>query len=294
MQMDFYAELFHIMTVDAGGRGLRGPMPNLEALGRSLAEAERVLLLTGFPVFGRGDAPVGETDGPPGAAELAAALGRLGCAVTVATDAPSFPLVAAALRTAAPGAAAVLLPQSGTASFGAELLETLRPSHLIAIERPGKGADGHFHSMQGAVIDRGVADTDCFLTLARQRGILTVGIGDGGNELGMGALREQVAASVPHGEKIAALLPADYTLTAGVSNWWGAGLAALLSYETGKRLLLGAAEAEDLLRAVVEAGGVDGCTGRQDMTVDRLPLEVHQGRRQALEELLDAFARLAE
>ena len=291
--MDFYTELYEIMSFDAGGRGLHGPMPDLPELGASLLRAECVLILTGFPVFSGGDAaaPVGETDGPPGAAELAAALGNLGCSVFVATDRPSFPMVAAALKAAAPAAEAVQIPETGTGAFAAKLLDALRPSHLIALERPGKGPDGHFHSMRGGIIDRGTADTDCFLTLARQRGITTVGIGDGGNELGMGTLRGQVARSVPHGEMIAAQLPADYTLTSGVSNWWGAGLAALLSYETGRELLIGDAEAHALLRAVLEAGGVDGCTGTSTMTVDGLPLHVHQDRRRALRRLLDAYQR---
>lgn len=289
--MDFYTELYRIMTFDAGNRGLCGPMPNLPELGASLLRAERVLILTGFPVFLGEDSvlPVGETDGPPGTAELAAALENLGCPVFVATDQPSFPMVTAALKAATPAVDTIQIPKTKTKAFAADLLDRLHPSHLIALERPGKGADGHFHSMRGGIIDQGTADTDCFLTLARQRGITTIGIGDGGNELGMGTLRGLVARSVPHGEEIAAWLPADYTLTSGVSNWWGAGLAALLSYESGKDLLISDEEACALLLAVMEAGGVDGCTGMHTMTVDGLPLSAHQDRRQALRRLLDTF-----
>ena len=104
----------------------------------------------------------------------------------------------------------------------------------------------------------------------------------------MGALRRQVAGSVPHGPEIAANLPADYTLTAGVSNWWGAGLAALLSHETGEALMLSPAEETAALQAVVAAGGLDGCTGRQLLTVDGLPLQVHLSRRAALKQLLNS------
>lgn len=292
--MDFYAELHRIMGYDAGNRGLRGPVPDLPGLGASLAAASRVLILTGFPVLRPDRSAVGETDGPVGAAELARALELLGCRVSVATDAPSYPLVRAALAAVSSGGEAVLIPGRGTAAFAASLTEALRPSHLIALERPGKGAGGHFHSMRGRVIDGAVADTDCFFANARRQGIVTVGIGDGGNELGMGALRRQVACGVPHGPEIAAREPADYTLTAGVSNWWGAGLAALLSYETGKALMLsGEAEAETL-RAVVAAGGLDGCTGRHTLTVDSLPLAVHLERRAALEQLLEACRREPE
>lgn len=285
--MDFYKQLYAIMACDPGGRGFQGPEPNLAALGAVLKRARRALLLTGFPVAaadGRG--LVGETDGPVGTAELAAALEALGCTVTAAADAPAFPLLSAALQASGARARAVLIPSVGTETFCAALVEETQPDVLIAIERPGKGADGHFHNMRGGIIDPGVADTDCLLSLAHDAGAVTVGVGDGGNELGMGAL--QALAPQPHGLAIAAVQPADYALTAGVSNWWGPGLAALLSHETGRRLLPTAGRETAILRAVVDAGGVDGCDGLSAMRVDGLPLEAHLERLASLSALLEA------
>jgi len=284
--MDFYKQLYTIMAHDPGGRGFRGPEPNLAALGAALKRARRALLLTGFPVAaadGRGLA--GETDGPVGTAELAAALEALGCAVTAAADAPAFPLLSAALQAAGARAKAVLIPSVGTEDFCAALAGEARPDVLIAIERPGKGADGHFHNMRGGIIDPGVADTDCLLSLAHDAGAVTVGVGDGGNELGMGALQD--LAPRPRGQAIAAARPADYALTAGVSNWWGPGLAALLSYGTGRWLLPPAERETAILQAVVDAGGVDGCGGQSALRVDGLPLEAHLERLGALSALLE-------
>ncbi len=44
---------------------------------------------------------------------------------------------------------------------------------------------------------------------------MSAGIGDGGNELGMGKLKEKVIALMPKGSLIACVVPADYAITAG-------------------------------------------------------------------------------
>jgi hypothetical protein len=67
------------------------------------------------------------------------------------------------------------------------------------------------------------------------RGIKFIGIGDGGNELGMGKVIQHVYTHIPLGEKIGCVLKADYLIAASVSNW-GAyalyGAAALIHAET--------------------------------------------------------------
>jgi hypothetical protein len=54
----------------------------------------------------------------------------------------------------------------------------------------------------------------------------STGIGDGGNECGMGKALEAVRAHIPRGATIACVVPADNLITAGVSNWGGWGLCA--------------------------------------------------------------------
>jgi hypothetical protein len=54
-----------------------------------------------------------------------------------------------------------------------------------------------------------------------------VGIGDGGNEVGCGKVYNAILAStVPNAAKIANVVPADYLIVCGVSNWGGVALAA--------------------------------------------------------------------
>lgn len=275
--MNFYAQLRALLSRDATGRGLAqaAPGPDFDALTDTLLAAKRAVILTGFPVD-CGECFCGETDGPGGAANLAHALLAMGCAVTLLTDSVSLPQVRAAADCLASGAEVICLPEEGTEAFAEPLLAQLRPTHFLTIERPGKGADGHFHNMRGGIIDRMVTDTDFLLPLARRLGALTIAVGDGGNELGMGALRAAIEAHVPHGVKLAAVEAADFTLVSGVSNWWGWGVEALLSAATGRWLLPSPEEEFYLLSAVVEAGGVDGCTHEAALSVDTQSLSVHQ------------------
>src|SRR5438876_433702 len=58
----------------------------------------------------------------------------------------------------------------------------------------------------------------------------TIAIGDGGNEIGMGALsRPLIARHVAHGETIACVTPARHLIVAGVSNWGAYALLGALA-----------------------------------------------------------------
>ena len=287
--MDFYEQLWALLRRDETGRGLARwlPAPDFDALTRTLLSAERAVILTGFPVD-CGGVFHGETDGPGGAANLARALMTTGCDATLLCGGVSLPQVRAAAGVLAPEAEVVCLPGGDTAAFARDLLTRLRPTHFFTIEHPGKGADGHFYNMHGRVIDDMVTDAEAFLPLARRLGAVTLAVGDGGNELGMGALRPVVEAHVPHGKRLAAVGRADFTLASGVSNWWGWAVAALLSAATGRRLLPSPEEELRALRAVVASGGVDGCTGKSDLSVGALPLSFHLDLLRRMEDALCA------
>ena len=63
------------------------------------------------------------------------------------------------------------------------------------------------------------------IAAAKDDRISTTSIGDGGNELGMGKVKEQVENHVKLGEQIACVVPSDYLVAAGVSNWGGYAIA---------------------------------------------------------------------
>ena len=267
-----------IMRRDPGNRGLLAAVPPnpVAKLRESLRGAERAVLLTGFPVRMPGGA-VGETDGPSGTANMAWALEQAGTEVRALTDRFSLDQLTAAMKARGCKAVPEMLPEEEEArhSFLEELFGSFRPTHLITLERPGKGADGHFHSMRGIELDDIVTDSQEILAVAGSFGAEIISVGDGGNELGMGNLRDFVVKNVPFGDLICDSGISDITLTAGVSNWWGWGIAAVLSQLKGRDLLPSDRMEEDVLAAVVASGGVDGVTSKPELTVDNLPLSLH-------------------
>lgn len=292
---------------DPGGRGLASAAPAglLKPAAAALAGAGRVLIVTGFCVR---RAMIGETDGPPGAASLASALTGLGKSVAVLTDRWSLALVGAALRAQglrtalgdaqAAASAADELPGAAGPAASAAAAETPTPTVLVyafedeagalaaaaafgpdlalAIERPGSAPDGSRYSMRGAVLDDIVPAADALFAPAEGgRAWATVAVGDGGNELGMGGLREACAPAISQGALVFCAAAADYPVAAGVSNWGAYALAAAAALITGgreaARAVLPPPEAERAaLSAVTAAGGVDGVSGLPADGVDGL------------------------
>lgn len=281
----FFDRLGEILSADPGGRGLLGQLPrqNPSAAVRLISSANKTFIVTGFPIASAG---VGENDGPVGAASLAYALCRAGRQAYIVTDSWSERIVKACLKALGCAAPVICLERGGPGEISS-IASRLRPDLIVTIERPGKGRDGHFHNMRGQVIDDMVADTDAFLTC----GLPVISIGDGGNELGMGNFYDIIASHVSCGSVIAAAGRCDVPLAAGISNWWGWGLAAAIGAVTGDMGCMTDGQQEYMsLRAAMEAGGVDGVRGLPEMSADGIELggidTIHRRLRQALEDFL--------
>jgi hypothetical protein len=266
----------HLLALDPGGRGIaRFFVAGGAALAaRALRRSRRVLITTGFSLGP--DLP--ETDGPPGAASLGRALRLLGKQVTYVTDASAVPPLEACLK--ALGEPLHLVTFEAT-DEGAELearciLAQCKPTHLVAIERPGRTRDGDYRSASGESIRPWNAPLDALFLLAG-RGAVTVGIGDGGNEIGMGNVRGRLLRGGRLARAIASVVTVRHLVVAGTSNWGAYGVVAELSRLCGKRLLHSSEEEARMLRGCVEAGAVDGITRRREPTLDGLPLVAQTG-----------------
>jgi hypothetical protein len=115
-------------------------------------------------------------------------------------------------------------------------------------------------------------------TSRRQPTGTTIGIGDGGNEIGMGKLSwDLLRRNIPGGDLVACRVPCDHLIVCGVSNWGAYGLAAavrLLRAAPADAELFDVDRERVLLRIMVERGPlVDGVSGEQDVSVDGLPFE---------------------
>src|SRR5579862_390988 len=275
-----------------------------EVLARNVRSGDRVLVVSGFIMRDYG---LPETDGPIGAAVLARALALgLGAIPIGVSEASVVPCLSACF------AAAGLIPASldaldcgrnrcGFVDFpidaaaatqaAREILERFAPKALVAIERPGAGHDGEYHGGGGFAISSFTAKTDVLFAMAKERGIATIGIGDLGNELGMGVVAREVREHVPQGDRIAARLTADVAVVANISNWGAYGVAACLAAMLGNDAIFHDGREElRLIDACVAAGAIDPVGGQRRAWVDGTDANTNA----AMVELLRSVVVLAQ
>lgn len=238
----------------------------------------RIGIVTGFFVPA-GTPPAAETDGPAGAALLALGLTRVGLDCRILTDPPCRSACEAALAGAGLGGIPVdaSTPDQAAAAWRAEGIDW-----AIAIERCGRTADGTMRNMRGQDIGAHATPLDEVFTAGPWR---TVAIGDGGNEVGMGALPAGlIAAHVTHGAAIACVTPAEHLILAGVSHWGAYALLAALAaaradWRDGLLAALDPATDHAILAALVANGpAVDGVTLRREATIDGLDAAAHRAK----------------
>ena len=194
----------------------------------SLSHSDRVALTTGFPCVQSHDPP-DETDGPSGLLAIARALLACGKTVSVILDRKNCFLVRVvetALREFVSDRVQVISYSSedNAQSF----ISTHRFDHLVAIERSGKNVDGRNLTMTARDVTHLLDPIDELFEVAPRMGVKTICIGDGGNELGFGQLRDAVARFVDFGAQIACCVPSDFLVVCGVSNWGGYAIAGAL------------------------------------------------------------------
>jgi hypothetical protein len=261
----------------------------LAAAARAIAGATSVGLITGFFVP-RGEVAAPETDGPVGAALLAAALAACGVPARIAVDTPCADAVRAAVDAAGGG---VAVDEVGVEEALDRLIADWRRagvSHAVAIERCGRSADGRPRNMRGVDVSPWTAPLDDLFLAGPW---IRIAVGDGGNEIGMGKLPPGlIARTVPNGEKIACVTSCDQLVVAGVSNWGAYGLMAALAvtrpdWAATIATFLTAQRDLAVTRATVDkAGAVDGVTAKREATVDGFGPEIHGP-------LIDELGRIA-
>ena len=143
------------------------------------------IIATGFYIRSAGYI---ETDGPPGAIAIGRALNRLGYRVVYVTDKHGM----AALEAIADPSSIVyefpILDSQASNILASNICNKFDPSIMIAVERCGINELGKYSNMHGQDITQYTAKIDCLF----QNNITSIGIGDGGNEIGMGNLYSQV------------------------------------------------------------------------------------------------------
>ncbi len=165
-----------------------------------------------------------------------------------------------------------------------ELLNNMPPSVILFVEKAGHNYLGVYHSMSGIDVSHYHSHVEELISLARSYDAITISIGDGGNEVGMGVIEDTVRRVVPYGNVcrcpckggIAASSTVDYLVTSVISNI-GAYALELLLLRSFDRLNYAHTTVEEMLclKTAVFNGAVDGVTGRSRLMVDGLSQDAY-------------------
>jgi D-glutamate cyclase len=164
-----------------------------------------------------------------------------------------------------------------------ELLDNLEPTAVVAVEKLAPNRAGVAHTATGMPAGDQRARAERLFEGATERQILTIGVGDNGNEIGFGLIEEAVqrfkpfgrTCQCPCGQGLASAVATDILVVAGTSNWGAYGVEACLAAILEDAALIHSNDAERfMLYENVRAGGVDGSTARQMPLVDGTSPEV--------------------
>ena len=245
-----------------GMKALREHMPEgwLEASAQLLLDHPgKILIATGFYILRAGKP---ETDGPPGAIAIGDALKSLGNTVAYLTD----ELCSTAIKAIAGVDEVIEFPittHHESSIFAHKLLVEHAPSAMVSIERAGLLGDGTYRNWKGIDFSEFNAKIDHMF----DEHPYTVGIGDGGNEIGMGNMRH-VIPDIENLPDDPCVTTTTELITASVSNWGGYGLIAALSLKTGKNLLPTVEQGYGWVKDIVAVGAVEGMSGESKDWVD--------------------------
>lgn len=272
MDQNYFIEIENIIRKNLDKRGMDkiNLLGEFEKASKDILTSSTVFIVTGFVIR---DTLTGETDGPLGSIALASALEQLGKKVILITDKYSEDIIYNCCLVKDITAPIEIVPYEEAEEFCNKLLQKYRPSHIVAIERSGRAKDGRCYSMRGEDLSDIIPNTDILFQKAKELGMTTLAIGDGGNEVGMGKVSSFIINSVNKGQQICASISTDYLIVAGVSNWGGYALTAALSLMTNTMLLHDNKTEILLLKNMLDAGAVDGCTKKSTLTVDGLSLD---------------------
>ena len=241
---------------------------------RKLLECRRgtVLLTTGFFVSG-----VAETDGPPGTVCVSSVLQKLGFHPVIVTDRICKGLFETEQITVE------YVDFNAGPDIYEELLVRYDPVALISIERCGHNMQNDYANMRGISIAEQTARIDLMFEQAFRKHIFTIGIGDGGNEIGMGNLKEVIAEKM---DLNPCSVPVDELIVATTSNWGAYALAACLDILAQRHVFPSYQEIAGYLNRIVALGCVDGVTKKAEPSVDGFAPRIEQEIIDALTEVI--------
>lgn len=259
-------------SVAASGRAARGVSrlcrpAYWQQAASEFAGSKRIAVVSGFFVPAAG-AP--ETDGPGGAVMLARAFAEQGIEAEIWTDDFCVDVMRVCAAAADFPVERVKTPEIKG------ILDSYMPDGVIFTERLGRAADGKYYNIAMRDISRWTTPLDELATMCLAAGVKTLGIGDGGNEVGMGVFYDKLIGMLPNYSSCLSVVKTDFVLPVDVSNWGAYAFIAALSLIWGEWRGHKNGEERAMLEAMRDFGAVDGISLRKDLSVDGFPLGVNE------------------
>jgi len=223
--------------------------------------------------------PGGETDGPIAAAVLGRVLAQLGHKVTFCCEREIIPAMRAFAERAGANADYEGLT-IGREDRHAPLAE--RFDAAVFIEKIGTNRKGVHHTSSGVASDTDDADVSGFVDAMNAAGKWTIGLGDGGNEIGFGRIVETVRKVVRYGDVcrcpceggIATVLGTKVCYPVSISGWGTYAIIAALALIRQDLTLLHTPEMETaLLELAPTVGCFEGTVATDRPFLDAVPTE---------------------
>lgn len=161
-----------------------------------------------------------------------------------------------------------------------QIVEKTDPVALIAIEKPAPNGKGFYHTGFGLNVTDVVGKVSYLVDAVRAHGAISIGLGDGGNEVGMGNIHSVCREVLPTGAKcgcvcgngIATVTKTDILVVGSVANWASYGIEACLAAALDvPEAIHSLAEERRATDAASRAGFIDPTTGLANGWVDGTP-----------------------
>jgi len=207
-----------------------------------------------------------ETDGPPGVIALAKTLTALGNDVFIVTDKFSIDIFKGMYHKDKVLEFPILSHVESN-SYANKLIKEIDPKLLISIERAGFADDGKYRNFKG--ID--FSDYNAKIDYLFEQLPKSIGIGDGGNEIGMGNYKNEILELGIYSNP--SVTTTSENIIASTSNWGAFGLIAGISMKKGKNYLPSVDEGKQMIQKSVSLGAVEGLSGEAKPWVDGRSLD---------------------
>ncbi|MCP4178562.1 MAG: DUF4392 domain-containing protein [bacterium] len=219
-----------------------------------------IIITTGFLIKQKQ-----ETDGPVGALFLGKCLTHLGYNIVFVSNTECSRILQEIADFNADFIDYPICDYKKSLTYSNDIIDRFIPVSIISIECRGAGISGRYLTSKGVDVSTETPCVDTLFQLAYEKNIYTIGIGDGGNEIGFGNVDSSALDEVCIEPS---LVKTTDLIVSSISNWGAYGLIYELSLTFGENLLPSVEEENKLIEDLVETGAIDGMSEKTTPTVD--------------------------